>query len=360
MTRSGPTIGDESLRLADDYASQLDAIGSRAEASIVDALNRSLNGLLRDLRRAYARYLAAEQPNAHDPGGNPIQRSGAAVIRESSARLLSILNVAEGFMPERLISEWERRFQDDLAAAQRLGGGVSTDLVDLVSQSPAAVQGGINRPAVMAAARSASAYIRNVSADFRQQIVAITSEAASRGWGPSRMELQVRRALRGAGQATGVEQRAALIARSELANAYLQGQIDSARRQRFDYVRWLATRDERTCPFCVSRHGQIYPVSKVVAPAHPRCRCVLSPVPQEAVEEKDPQLRAELTDQAFWEDNQRKAWEYYAKSKGKTVDEVTGELQAYQRRPTASEKRRYPDVLNSLPPSLAVNWRQSG
>lgn len=357
MGRSGPTVGDEALQLAEDYASQLTALERRVEASIIGVLERSLNGILRELRRAYRRYLETDAPTGHDPRGNPIQRSGAAVIRESSARLLSVLDVAEGFMPERVIAEWEQRFRDDLAEAQRLGGALGNDLVNLTNESPGVVQGGANRPAVIAASRTAGAYIRGLSGEFRQQLVGITGEAASRGWGPSRMELEVRRALRGAGQSRGVEQRAALIARSELANAYVGGQIDSARRQRFDYVRWVATQDERTCPFCAARHGQVYAVSRVVAPAHPRCRCALVPVPQRDVEEKDAEIRAQVTDEAYWQQSQEKVWAEYAKSKGISLERAASELQRYQRMPTASEKRRFPGVLNSLPPSLAVLWQ---
>lgn len=355
MTRSGPSVGAASLQLAEDYAAQLDALGRRSEAATYRILLRSLRGILGELRRAYGRYLDVEQPDAIDPAGNAMQRSGAAVVREASSRLLTVLNAAEEFMPERELREWEERFTTDLETAQRLGGELGVQLAQLVADAPSAIQGGYNAPAVEAASRSASAYIRNVSSDFRQQIVQITGEAAARGWGPSRMELQVRRALAGEGQTAGLRQRAALIARSELANAYVQGQIDNARRNRFDYVRWVAVRDERTCPFCVSRHGQIYPVSSVVMPAHPRCRCVASPVPQAAVE-GDPEVRRALTDEAYWEESQKQAWSEYAEAKGKTLEEVRGELVRAQRQPTASERRRYPGIPSSLPPSLAVRW----
>jgi SPP1 gp7 family putative phage head morphogenesis protein len=41
--------------------------------------------------------------------------------------------------------------------------------------------------------------------------------------------------------------------------------------------RWLATKSGRTCPNCLSRDGRFYPLEKPL-PAHPRCRCCLTPV----------------------------------------------------------------------------------
>ena len=93
MTRSGPSVGAASLQLAEDYAAQLDALGRRSEAATYRVLVRSLRGILGELRRAYGRYLDVEQPDAIDPAGNAIQRSGAAVVREASTRLLTVLTL---------------------------------------------------------------------------------------------------------------------------------------------------------------------------------------------------------------------------------------------------------------------------
>ncbi len=42
--------------------------------------------------------------------------------------------------------------------------------------------------------------------------------------------------------------------------------------------RWEASVDERTCPICSERHGNIYPKGQGPAiPSHPSCRCVYRP-----------------------------------------------------------------------------------
>jgi len=131
--------------------------------------------------------------------------------------------------------------------------------------------------AVRAAALNASAFIQNETARFRNQIVEIVGEGVARGWGPTRLERQIREALRGArdpkrlNQRLGLEQRAALIARSELATAYVKGSLQRARERGDGYVRVLASNDERTCPTCASRNGRIYPVDRVPLSFHPRC-----------------------------------------------------------------------------------------
>jgi hypothetical protein len=50
-----------------------------------------------------------------------------------------------------------------------------------------------------------------------------------------------------------------------------------------DYVQYVATLDDRSCEFCVPRHGAIYRRKDVKTPIHPNCRCVLSPVTLESL-----------------------------------------------------------------------------
>jgi SPP1 gp7 family putative phage head morphogenesis protein len=353
-------IGEASLQLAEDYAEALRQLEARSETATVEALRRSLAGVMAELKRAYGRYLEAAAPEGVDAQGRPLQRSGAAVIRESSARLRSILEISQDFLSEAEILRWQQQLERDLTEAQRLGGELSRELAQLSAPEAALPFGGANGPAVAAAVRNAGAYLGAEGARFREQLVAVTADAAARGWGPKRMEAQVRRALEGAGDPTGktralgLRQRAALIARSELATAYAQGQLEHTRRQGFEYVRWVAVKDERACPYCASRHGQIYPAGKVVTPAHPRCRCVTTPVPQEVADLPAGEARDGLLDQAFWRESQQQAWKEYAEAKGMEPAAARKELQRYLKLPTASEKRRYPGVLESLMPSVAL------
>lgn len=45
------------------------------------------------------------------------------------------------------------------------------------------------------------------------------------------------------------------------------------------YMQWNTQRDERVCPICAPKDGQIEPImSSDRPPAHPRCRCFTTPV----------------------------------------------------------------------------------
>ncbi len=360
MSRRQSGVGETSLQLAEDYAEALRQLEARSERSTVETLRRSLAGVMSELKRAYGRFLDGAAPDGQDTQGRPLQRSGAAVIRESSARLRSILELSQGFLSDAEIQRWQQQLEGDLLAAQRLGGELSRELAQLVDPQAALPFGGANGPAVAVAVRHAGAYLGAEGARFREQLVAVTADAAARGWGPKRMEAQVRRALEGSGDPTGktrtlgLRQRAALIARSELATAYVQGQLEHTRRQGFAYVRWIAVKDERTCPYCASRHGQIYPASRVVATAHPRCRCVTTPVPQEVAELPAGEGRDGVLDQTFWRESQQQAWTEYAEAKGLEPAAARQELKRYLKLPTASERRRYPGLLESLQPSVAL------
>ena len=44
------------------------------------------------------------------------------------------------------------------------------------------------------------------------------------------------------------------------------------------YVRWVAVKDDKTCPDCDDRNGEIYKLSEVPEKTHYQCRCYLEPV----------------------------------------------------------------------------------
>lgn len=83
-----------------------------------------------------------------------------------------------------------------------------------------------------------------------------------------------RRLVQGSG---GLAFQAETIARTEMISS-----LQDARDTYYDQMNvemgiWWATEDERTCRFCGARSGQIYRRDQVIIPAHPRCRCALSP-----------------------------------------------------------------------------------
>jgi SPP1 gp7 family putative phage head morphogenesis protein len=369
--------------VADDYSRALDQLERRATRNTVAMLRRSLANVLLDLKRHYASYVDELGPQGFDPARNPIRRPGAYSAAEATAKFRAIVLDAQRFMAEEELRQWTASYERDLREAGRLGGELGQRLMTMVGRPPGEVPfTGADPLAIRAAAATTSAYIQGETARFRDQLVQIVGEGATRGWGPNRLETSIRQALRGAKdpngitQRLGLEQRAALIARSELANAYTQGTLNRSREQGYSYVRVLASNDERTCPTCAARNGRVYPIDRVPVPWHPRCRCVVVPVPDEAVQERDPESRATLLDNDRWQEEHNRGVEAYAEGRhrerldglrrqrdrlkdpdlidamdarilkleqqGPDMVKARLELSQALRTPTASEKRLYP------------------
>jgi SPP1 gp7 family putative phage head morphogenesis protein len=191
---------------------------------------------------------------------------------------------------------------------------------------------------------------------FRDNVTRIVTDGIGQGVGPRKLEQQIRTALLGAkdpqglNNIMGLRQRAELIARSEIANAYVDAQKAAAARNGFAYGRWIATKDERTCPVCASRHGRIYRLDQMVGILHPRCRCSISPVSSDAVEESDPRLRAILLRDDYWERARKDLTDQFAESKKWPFERASKVLEDAVLKPSASEKRRYPDIKEAPQP----------
>ncbi len=392
---SNPPAPRRLVGVVDDYARTLDLLERRSARNTVATLRNSLQRVLVDLRRHYAAYTDALGPQGFDPARNAIRRPGEYSAMEATAKYRAIIYDAQQFLPENELSQWRARYERDLREASQLGGELGAELQRLVGLPPSAGPfTGADPAAIRAAITTTSAFIQGEVVRFRDQLVQIVGEGATRGWGPSRLERQIRQALRGAKDPNGItrrlglEQRAALIARAELANAYAQGALTRARERGDAYVRVLASNDERVCPTCAARNGRVYPVDRVVLPFHPRCRCVPVPVPDESVQERNPAVRAVLLDSERWQEEHERGVQTFAEGQhqqrlnglqrqrdrlqdpelieamderirrleeqGPDMVKARLELNRALRTPTASEKRLFPGRAQSLPESVAL------
>lgn len=397
MTQTpGPGPGPEQLtRAADDFARTLAALERRSVRNLRTILTRSLDRVLFDLRRSYSLYLEDLGPQGYDPSRQSIRRPGEYSTAEATAKFRAILRDAAGFMTDQELEQWAAGYERDLREAARLGGELGSRLERLARRPEAEVPfTGADFSVIRAAAATTSARIQGETLRFREQLVAIVGEGAARGWGPKRLETQIRQALRGARdpngitQRLGLQQRAALIARSELANAYAQGSLARARERGDAYVRVLAANDERTCPICTARNGRIYPVDRVPLPWHPRCRCTTAPVPNEAVQERDPETRRLLLDNDRWQAEHEDGVRVYAEAqhrkqldqlqrqrdrlkdpeaiealdqqlsrledRGPNMEKARADLARALRTPTASEKLLSPNARQTLGESVPL------
>lgn len=89
--------------------------------------------------------------------------------------------------------------------------------------------------------------------------------------------------------------RAQTVARTEMAAAMVEGTKLRYEAEGIQQVQWQAVGSSRTCGYCAPRHGKVYKLGDVVAPAHPNCRCTITPFDPKWVELGliDPQAEAE-------------------------------------------------------------------
>lgn len=349
-----PPAPERLVGIADRYSRALDVLERRSRRNIVAILRRSLTGTLAALRWSYRAYVEALGPISYDPARNPIRRPGAYTAAEATAKFGAIIRDAQGFLSEAELRGWQITYEQDLRQAATLGGELGIQLAQqaqrVLTQGPFT---GADPMVIRAAAQNVGALIQGEGVRFRDQLVQIVGEGATRGWGPKRLERQIRQALQGAKdprrltQRLGLEQRASNIARSELATVYARATLARAQERGDGYVRVLASNDERVCPTCASRNGRVYPVDRIALPFHPRCRCVAVFVPNEAVAEKDQELQDTLLDSERWRAEHERGVEAYAKAKGLSMEKAREDLARALRTPTASEKKLF--LRNPLP-----------
>ena len=79
------------------------------------------------------------------------------------------------------------------------------------------------------------------------------------------------------------KRRASLLASTETTRAYATANLEAFRQNGTEYVRWNTANDELVCPRCAPLNGVIitlgngFPGGFLHPPAHPRCRCWITP-----------------------------------------------------------------------------------
>lgn len=118
--------------------------------------------------------------------------------------------------------------------------------------------------------------LEGVSAAMDTQMTRVLSEAVANGWDTEKTAAE----LLGRVDHIGVY-RATLVARTELAYAHAEGQLDSFEKLGVEElnvdIEWKTAADP--CPLCAARRG-VYKISEArgLIPFHPNCRCAWVPV----------------------------------------------------------------------------------
>jgi SPP1 gp7 family putative phage head morphogenesis protein len=230
-----------------------------------DALRRtedvSITQLNRILDAAFNRLIRRTRTQIRNP-------------RPAVDRNLSLLQefreLVPTFRPDR-VDAYDRVLRSLLRSAQGNGISVARDLTEIVRPFGPRIDVSIPLDATVAAAAQAKGYLRRHGESFATTATETVAQAIAEGRPTDDLVNDLRLRL------DVVKSRADVIARTESLRAYNTASNQYYASNGIDLVMWYATSDDRTCPICNARAGRIYKRASTNAPAHPRCRCMLSP-----------------------------------------------------------------------------------
>jgi SPP1 gp7 family putative phage head morphogenesis protein len=173
------------------------------------------------------------------------------------------------FRPDR-IDAYDRILRLLLQTAARYGVTVATELGDQVKPGPR-VDVSIPLEATAAAAAQAKGYLRKHGERFAATSAATIAQGVAEGRPTDAMVQDLRSRL------GVVKSRAEAIVRTESLRAYNDASNTYYAAQGIELVMYYATADDRACPICAPRAGNIYRRQDIRVPLHPRCRCYLAP-----------------------------------------------------------------------------------
>jgi SPP1 gp7 family putative phage head morphogenesis protein len=168
------------------------------------------------------------------------------------------------------IDAYDRILRLLLQTAARYGVTVATELGDQAKPGPR-VDVSIPLEATAAAAAQAKGYLRKHGERFAATSAATIAQGVAEGRPTDAMVQDLRSRL------GVVKSRAEAIVRTESLRAYNDASNTYYAAQGIELVMYYATADDRACPICAPRAGNIYRRQDIRVPLHPRCRCYLAP-----------------------------------------------------------------------------------
>jgi SPP1 gp7 family putative phage head morphogenesis protein len=191
-------------------------------------------------------------------------------VQRNLALLQEFRQLVPSFRPDR-IDAYDRLLQSLVSQANTRGIEVADNLTQRMAPERPRVDVSIPLEATVAAAAQAKGYLRK----HGERFATTSAEVVARGIVEGRPTETMVRDMRS--RLSVVKSRAEMIVRTESLRAYNEASNTYYARQGIDLCMWYATADDRACPICAPRAGQIYKRAEVKAPCHPRCRCYLAP-----------------------------------------------------------------------------------
>lgn len=167
------------------------------------------------------------------------------------------------------IDPYDRLFQNLIRSSSKLGLNAAEVLAQNIDKPR--IDATVPIEAVVNAASRARGYLQRWGNDFAFTAAEIVAQGIAEGRPFDAMVLDMQNRL------SVVQTRAATIVRTESLRAYNDATNTYYVQNNIREVMWYATADDRSCPTCAPRAGQIYKRGEVSVPLHPQCRCYLAP-----------------------------------------------------------------------------------
>ncbi|MFH7241770.1 MAG: minor capsid protein [Spirulina sp.] len=254
-------------------AERYDRLTSRAEASVVGAMHTAIDRAYREL------VMELEQ------GWSAIAANKSLIPQQQRLLLIDQLGeLLQVIRPSRR-AEYEKMLADAIERGDALGAEYLSR-VNVVLQ-PSADQ----RAALEATTGVPLDALRHQVTDglrrlyyhggnLSEQIPLIVEQGLLQNWG-------IRRTAAAIESTAGVvKAQAETIARTQVMGAF-NGATRSRLIESDSWAQWIAVGDSRTCPACSYRNTRVYKPRDIEIPCHARCRCILSPMRRDWLNDPD-------------------------------------------------------------------------
>ena len=186
------------------------------------------------------------------------------------ALLQEFRQLVPAYRPDR-VDAYDRVLRTLLGDASTRGLGVAEQLTQRMAPERPRIDVSLPLDATLAAAAQARGYLHKHGERFATTAAEVVAQGLAEGRPIDAMVQDMRLRL------GVVKSRADVIVRTEALRAYNEASNQYYAAQGIDLVMYYATADDRSCPFCAPRAGQIYARKDIRVPLHPRCRCYLAP-----------------------------------------------------------------------------------
>lgn len=229
------------------------------------ALEKSYRQLERELRSRWEKYSSENQPNL-------LATQRSLLLLQEIKEYLQLFDPSNKELESEFQSLLETSSENGVTLASELMGAIAGNSFVKSTASP-------NLDAAKFQAQDGMRRLSRHSEDFASRASAIVEMSLVQGWGVNKAAGLLRKEL---GTTKG---KAEAIVRTESMSSLNAAAQLNYNKNGIDLVQYYATSDDRLCPFCAARSGNIYKLGAIKVPVHVRCRCFLSPASQSWIDE---------------------------------------------------------------------------